>query len=324
MSIKPAAVADYEQVIATLQEALAKDTDTTRAAAAKGWRVYKAAENDAKGNALYIHMMLPAVTGFDYRPSLLLDELVKELAPELLPKYQDAFAMPPSKLNLTEFANMSVAPLPSPASRRSPAAMSNRKPVGRLELQVRADVEALIDVVQRLALQLEDAVVQPHPKRTDQLDLRAAADVGAEVGLLDGRRDSPDSPGRRPCHRTACPDVDRRLHQHVAGVGLQPRQLLDVVLGEFAYSNSKPTISRPTPTPNPLTRVVSGVGVRPRNAVMSARAGTAVAARNAHASTNDTAIDRRAGYQVPLRLRCYDPTTCAAIRTPRREARNSH
>ena len=113
VAIKPAAVADYEQVLRTLQEALAKDTDATRSSAAKGWRVYKAAEADAKGNALYIHMMLPAVTGFDYRPSLLLDELIKELAPDLLTKYQDAFATPPSKLNLTEFANMSVVPVPA-------------------------------------------------------------------------------------------------------------------------------------------------------------------------------------------------------------------
>ena len=64
---------------------------------------------------VYVHLMLPAIPGFDYRPSLLLDELVKDLAPELLPKYQDAFAVPPSRLNLTEYANMSVAPLPLPA-----------------------------------------------------------------------------------------------------------------------------------------------------------------------------------------------------------------
>jgi hypothetical protein len=112
VAIKPTAVADYEQVIQALQAALAKDTDNTRAAAAKGWRVYKASEADAKGNTLYIHLMMPVVTGFDYRPSLLLDELIKELAPELLSKYQEAFAMPPSRLNLTEFAQMSVAPLP--------------------------------------------------------------------------------------------------------------------------------------------------------------------------------------------------------------------
>ena len=109
--IKPGAIADYEQVIQTLQEALAKDSDKTRSAAAKGWRVFKATESDAKGNALYVHLMMPTVTGFDYRPSLLVDELIKELAPDLLTKYQDAFAMPPSKLNLTELANMSVAPI---------------------------------------------------------------------------------------------------------------------------------------------------------------------------------------------------------------------
>ena len=112
MAIKPASTGDYEQVIRTLQEALAKQTDPIKASAAKGWRVFKAAESDAKGNQLYVHVMLPAVSGFDYRPSLLLDELVKELAPDLLSKYQDAFATPPSKLNLTEFANMSVAPVP--------------------------------------------------------------------------------------------------------------------------------------------------------------------------------------------------------------------
>ncbi len=113
VAIKPAAVADYEQVIRVVQEALAKDADATRSVAAKGWRVFKASEGDAKGNTLYIHLMLPAVTGFDYRPSLLLDELIKDLAPELLSKYQEAFAMPPSKLNLTEFASMSVAPVPA-------------------------------------------------------------------------------------------------------------------------------------------------------------------------------------------------------------------
>jgi hypothetical protein len=114
VTVKPASLADYELVIQTLQEALAKDTDATVAAAAKGWRVFKALEADAKGNAIFIHVLLPAVPDFDYRPSLLLDELVKELAPELLTKYQDAFAAPPTKLSLAEFAHMSVAPAPPP------------------------------------------------------------------------------------------------------------------------------------------------------------------------------------------------------------------
>jgi hypothetical protein len=111
VTVKLASLADYELVIRTVQEALSKDTDPQRTAAAKGWRVFKAAESDAKGNPIYIHVMMPAVPDFDYRPSLLLDELVKDLAPDLLTKYQDAFATPPTKLNLSEFAQMSVAPV---------------------------------------------------------------------------------------------------------------------------------------------------------------------------------------------------------------------
>ena len=111
VTIKPASLADYELTITTLQAALAKDTDPVRVQAAKGWRVFRAAESDAKGNPVFVHVMLPAVPNFDYRPSLLIDELVKELAPELLTKYQDAFAAPPTKLSLMEFAQMSVAPV---------------------------------------------------------------------------------------------------------------------------------------------------------------------------------------------------------------------
>lgn len=125
VTIKPDAVADYEMVIRTLQEALAKEKDPIRAAAAKGWHVFKASENDGKGNPIFVHVMLPTVTGFDYRPSLLIDELIKDVAPDLLSRYQDAFAAPPTKLNLTEFANMSVAPLPLPPPPEA------KKPPGR-------------------------------------------------------------------------------------------------------------------------------------------------------------------------------------------------
>ncbi len=112
ITIKPAMTGAYELVLRTLQEMLAKDTDQARQSAVKGWRVFKAAEPDAKGNAVYVHLLLPAVPGFDYRPSLLLDALVKDLTPELLTKYQESIAGAPSKLSLTELANMSVAPLP--------------------------------------------------------------------------------------------------------------------------------------------------------------------------------------------------------------------
>lgn len=120
VTIKPAALADYELAISTLQEALAKARDPQRAEAAKGWRVFKAAEYDAKGNYVFVHVLLPAVANFDYRPSLLLDELIEELPADLLTKYQDAFAAPPTKLSLTEFAAMSVTPVKKAGDKEKP------------------------------------------------------------------------------------------------------------------------------------------------------------------------------------------------------------
>ena len=126
VQIKPALVADYELVIRTLQEALATTTDPQRLAAARGWRVFKANEGDAKGNTVYVHVILPAVPGFDYRVSLLVDEMVKDLPPDLLAKYRDAFASPPSKLSLVDLANMAVVPVAPPA----PAPVVPKKPGG--------------------------------------------------------------------------------------------------------------------------------------------------------------------------------------------------
>lgn len=120
--VKPTATADYELAIRTLQQAMSATADPQRSAAAKGWRVFKASELDAKGNAIYVHAMLPAVSGFDYRPSLLLDEMVKDLEADLLTKYSDAFGGPPTKLNLAEFANMAIAPAPIVPAKPDPAA----------------------------------------------------------------------------------------------------------------------------------------------------------------------------------------------------------
>lgn len=110
--IKAAATADYEDVIRALQAALAASTDEARRAQAAGWRVYKAAETDAKGSALYVHVVTAPVPDADYRPSFVLESLVDGLDQTLLAKYRDAHAGPPSRLTLTEFAHMAVAPVP--------------------------------------------------------------------------------------------------------------------------------------------------------------------------------------------------------------------
>ena len=132
-AVKPASVTDYENAIVALQDALSKAEDPETRNVAAGWRVYKATELDAKANPLYVHMLLPATAGVDYRPSLWLDKLLDGAPAELLAKYRDAFAAPPSKLALVEFANMSVAPVAKPtnATPSEPAKnASPRKPPG--------------------------------------------------------------------------------------------------------------------------------------------------------------------------------------------------
>ena len=126
-AVKPASVADYDAAIVALQDAFSKASDEDVKRVAAGWRVWKATERDAKGNVLYVHMLQPTHADVDYRPSLWLDRLLSGAPPELLAKYRDAFAVAPTMLSLTEFANMSVAPaLPVNATPFKPGNSSPR------------------------------------------------------------------------------------------------------------------------------------------------------------------------------------------------------
>lgn len=126
-AVKPASVADYEAAITALQQALSSSTDAAVRDVARGWRVFKAADGDAK-TALYVHWLEPTVAGTDYRPSLWLDRLLEGAPEDLLAKYRDAFAAPPTKLSLTEWANMTVAPAPKPANQSPTHPSGNREP----------------------------------------------------------------------------------------------------------------------------------------------------------------------------------------------------
>ena len=101
-AVKSASAADYELAIVALKEALSKSEDPETQKLATGWRIYKAAEPDAKSSVIYVHLLDPVVAGVDYRPSLWLDKLLEGAPAELLTKYRDAFAVPPTKLSLTE------------------------------------------------------------------------------------------------------------------------------------------------------------------------------------------------------------------------------
>ncbi len=111
VSVKPDRAPDYEAAIAALQAALSATTDPARRSLAEGWRVYKASEPDARGNVLYVHALLSTVRGADYRPSLLIDALLLDAPADLLAKYKEALAAAPTRLSLTELANMAVAPV---------------------------------------------------------------------------------------------------------------------------------------------------------------------------------------------------------------------
>ena len=101
-AIKPASAADYEAAMLALKDALAKADDAETRTLATGWRIFKATEADAKSSVIYVHWLDPAVPGVDYRPSLWLDKLLAGAPADLLAKYRDAFAVPPTKLSLTE------------------------------------------------------------------------------------------------------------------------------------------------------------------------------------------------------------------------------
>lgn len=124
-AIKPASVSDYEAVIIALQEAFSTSSDEEAKRVAAGWRVMKATEPDAKANILYVHLLYPTTPDADYRASLWLDRLLSGAPAELLARYRDAFAAPPTMLSLTELANMSVAPAPAKAM---PAKPGNHSP----------------------------------------------------------------------------------------------------------------------------------------------------------------------------------------------------
>jgi hypothetical protein len=111
VAVKADKVVDYEAVMLALQTAFAASSDPARRAVAQGWRVFKAAEGDAKGNAIYVHALFPVVAGTDYRPSLWLDQLMEQAPPELLAKYKESLAGAPTRLSLAEVANMAVAPI---------------------------------------------------------------------------------------------------------------------------------------------------------------------------------------------------------------------
>lgn len=113
VAVKPDRTADYEAMIDALHQALAGG-DAAARRIGEGWRVFRAADADAKGNALYVHVVATPLADADYRPSVVLGGLTSELPADLLVKYRDAFAGSVTRLSLTMLADLALAPVAKP------------------------------------------------------------------------------------------------------------------------------------------------------------------------------------------------------------------
>ena len=66
VAIKPDKTADFEQVIAKLQEALMKSEKPEAKQQAAGWKVMRGIKNPQTGDIIYTHIIHPVVPGADY------------------------------------------------------------------------------------------------------------------------------------------------------------------------------------------------------------------------------------------------------------------
>jgi hypothetical protein len=106
--IKSDQTAAFEELMTKVKDALSKSDNPVRKQQLAGWKVFKAAEPGAGGNALYLALADPAVPAAEYDPLVILSESLGTNAgtpenQEMLKKYAGAFAQV-SRLNLTPIA----------------------------------------------------------------------------------------------------------------------------------------------------------------------------------------------------------------------------
>lgn len=108
--VKADRTADYEAVITAVQAAMAEAGAAGQRLAA-GWKVFKAQETDAKGNAVYVHFIAAPLPELDYRPSVAIEAVAKALPEAMLVKYRDAFAGSPTRLSLGLVTDLGAPPV---------------------------------------------------------------------------------------------------------------------------------------------------------------------------------------------------------------------
>src|SRR4051812_46391799 len=76
-TVNPDKVADYEQVIAKLKDALSKSTRPEAKQQLAGWKVVKNAMPNPDGSIVYVHTISPVVHDADYSITNLVYEVFK-------------------------------------------------------------------------------------------------------------------------------------------------------------------------------------------------------------------------------------------------------
>lgn len=66
VTVKPDKTAEFESVIASLKDALAKSSNPEAKQQAAGWKVVKSAKPQPDGTIVYAHIINPVVKGADY------------------------------------------------------------------------------------------------------------------------------------------------------------------------------------------------------------------------------------------------------------------
>jgi hypothetical protein len=104
--IKADKVADFEEVVTRLKEALNKSDKPERKQQAASWKVFRALEPGANGSVLYVFTIDPAVHGADYTVSTILAEGFPDQVQDLFKKYADAYASGQNVVNLKLVTSM--------------------------------------------------------------------------------------------------------------------------------------------------------------------------------------------------------------------------
>jgi hypothetical protein len=109
MQIKPDKTADFESVMAKLNEALTKTDKPERKQQAAGWKIYKSKEPGSNGNVLYVAIINPPLKGADYTVAKILYEVFPTEVQTIFPTYRDSFATGLSRTNLSLVQDFSAA-----------------------------------------------------------------------------------------------------------------------------------------------------------------------------------------------------------------------